>query len=271
MTSLTNEKFYSLAYQFLLENKPTEISAHELTQYLVPEKTDFSQNLNDLLLRLLISAQNANMKASVIGKSIGGVESLSNVLYKFDAAKILESYKNQPQKLLETIIREVKPNGKVRTTPQSIWPKYCKTILSCAEFINQFEASQDFFKWANHFYTDSHSSAALPLVLAAEIYGIAFPLACDFLKEIGFTNYGKPDVHIREILVGAGIVAEKTSDYNLLRSILQIAEESKKTAYEVDKVLWLIGSGFFYNHPDLGTNGRVRSMKKEFITSLITT
>ncbi|NCD05852.1 MAG: hypothetical protein EOL97_07010 [Spirochaetia bacterium] len=41
---------------------------------------------------------------------------------------------------------------------------------------------------------------ALPLLISKKISGIGFALACDFLKELGFTDYSKPDVHIVAVL-----------------------------------------------------------------------
>ena len=49
----------------------------------------------------------------------------------------------------------------------------------------------------------------MPLILAAEIEGIGYTLACDFLKELGFIEYGKPDVHVIEIFVGIGLCPPK--------------------------------------------------------------
>jgi len=34
----------------------------------------------------------------------------------------------------------------------------------------------------------------------------------------------------------------------------------------VDKLFWLIGSGYFYNDKHIGKDGRIGSHKKDFIT-----
>ncbi len=134
---------------------------------------------------------------------------------------------------------------------------YCKTILSAAKFFKQFDDSgEDFYVWAKHFYNDQRSMAALPLVLAAEIEGIGYPLACDFLKELGFVNYGKPDVHVKQIFVGIGLCSPNASEYQIQKTIAQIAQAASVSAYSVDKVFWLIGSGNLYKHPDIGNIGR---------------
>ena len=37
------------------------------------------------------------------------------------------------------------------------------------------------------------------------------------------------------------------------------------TPYNVDKLFWLIGSGYFYDDEQIGSRGRIGSRKAEFI------
>jgi len=95
-------------------------------------------------------------------------------------------------------------------------------------------------------------------------------LACDFLKELGYRNYGKPDIHIKEIFKETGLNNKGATDYQTLKAVIRIAESNtaksnEVTPYNVDKLFWLIGSGYFYNHEEIGKEGRVPSMKKGFI------
>lgn len=205
------------------------------------------------------------MKAGVIGGSIGGVQNLGKVLFDFDPNMVLVKYQDNAEQLLDDIIQTLNPRGKIRRTPKSIWPKYCRTIISGAEFLRQFSDSKNFLEWVDHFYNDKKSLAALPMIIDAEIYGIGFPLACDFLKELGYINYGKPDVHIIEIFEAAGLEEKGASNYQILKAITRIAENTDLSSYNVDKLFWLIGSGYFYNHPHIGNEGRVGRMKESFI------
>lgn len=260
---MTNQKLLASSYkdarQYLLDRIPRKDAVEVLNHYLsLPDGSEESASIETLYFHLLSSAQNANMKAGVIGGAIGGVEKLGKVLCGFSPKKVVTKYNGQHMKLLSDIESYLKPTGKIRKTPQSIWPKYCNTALDSAEFFSQFESGNDFYSWANHYYQDSRSIAALPLVLSQEIYGIGYPLACDFLKELGFINYGKPDVHIIEIFKGLGLCDDKATPYEIQKVIVQIAEVNGVSAYNVDKLFWLIGSGKFYDHPDIGNIGRNR-------------
>jgi len=103
----------------------------------------------------------------------------------------------------------------------------------------------------------------------AEIFGVGFPLACDFLKELGYSNFGKPDVHIMKIFKSIGLADKNAGHYQMLKAITRIADHTGESAYAVDKLFWLIGSGYFYNHKHIGRNGRVGSMRAAFIEHVI--
>ena len=264
---------YDGARRYLVEaivNKvPNYNSELLLSPYLsLPDNSQLPVSLEELYQRVLESAQNANMKSAVIGHSIGGVGKLESVLHSFNPRKVLDFYGHDTDSLLADIKDTLKPTGQILTEPLSIWPRYCHTILSAARFFIQFESGKDFYNWANSFYGDKRFIAALPLIMAEEIYGIGYSLACDFLKELGFINYGKPDVHICQIFSGLGLCHKTASPYEIQKIIVQMAEIKGVSPYNVDKVFWLIGSGDFYMHRDIGNNGKNGRMKKDFVEKM---
>ncbi|WKT60071.1 hypothetical protein Q2E61_14330 [Microbulbifer thermotolerans] len=268
--NMTLSRVYKIAYSFLVERVPAENANAIVDSYLeLKDSSSEPVHLKEIFRRILGSAQNSNMKAGVIGESIDGFDNLGKALFSFNHKKTLAQFKGNPDSLLDHIVATLKPRGKIRRERRSIWPKYCKTILSVAEFLTQFKNGNEFYDWANSMYKNKHSMPALPLVLAAEIEGIGYPLACDFLKELGFVGYGKPDVHVIEIFVGIGICPEKPSPYQVQKVISNIAAAAGVSSYNVDKLFWLIGSGKFYNHKNIGKRGHIGRMKKEFIEAAI--
>lgn len=257
---------YKMAKDFLLKNTPTEVDENLLNKYLNLSRSQVILNSkNDICLRLLESAQNTNMKAGVIGRAIGGVKNLGNVLYDFNPDEIVSHYGEDSEKLMETIFHKIDVRGKKRTESNSIWPSYCKTILSAALFLKQFKDLQDFQRWVDGNYIDKRTFAAVPFIISYEIFGISLALACDFLKELGYDGYGKPDVHVKNIFKGIELCRINSNDYQVLKSIRRIAENVGQTAYHVDKLFWLIGSGKFYNNPEIGNNGMTGRKADEFI------
>jgi hypothetical protein len=257
---------YALARGYLPDLKIEGVTDALVKRYLSPESLKpRPMTRRGLYLRVLQSAQNAGMKAGVIGGSIGGVEKLGPVLENFSAEAVLHKYGDDWQKILNDIVRRLKPRGQIRMTDRSIWPHYCQTVLSAASFIKQFSSAKEFYSWADFFDSDDRARPSLPMLLSKEIKGFGFALACDFLKELGYTGFPKPDVHLRDIFTGLGLFKDGEDDFQLLKAIVRVARNANVTPYTADKTFWLIGSGYFYNHPHIGKKGRIGNHKKEFI------
>lgn len=252
---------YVLAKEFLHDElRQQGFQPDVLNSYIC--NPDPPKTLNDIYKQLLISAQNAHMRAGVISGSLGGnIDRLGKVLFDFNVNKVISHYATHEQ-LLDEIQLKLKPNGKILRNPRSIWPQYCRTILSAAKFMAQFKSLDEFNEWADLFCTNPKAFMAAPMMLAQEIHGIGFALACDFLKDLGYTKLGKPDIHIRDIFAALGISNAGDTDYEVLKTLTLLAEEIGVTAYNADKIFWLIGSGKFYLHPEFSLP---RNHKQRFI------
>ncbi len=262
-----DRKAYALARHFFLARREEGITPEILDSYLeLSTRKARPAALPGIYERILESAQNASMKAGVIGRALGGVERLGEVLCEFDAAGVLTKFQDW-EPILDEIVLKLEPRGEIRRNRRSIWPAYCRTIRSAAKFITQFSDADDFYSMVEVFDRDDRIRQALPMLLDAEIDGLGFATACDFLKEMGYVKFGKPDVHLRDIFEGLGLCAAGASEYQLLNSIIRVADSAGVSPYSVDKVFWLIGSGYFYKNPEIGRRGRVGGRKKEFITS----
>lgn len=262
---------YDLAFKYLIKHSRNK----GVTKKLIDKYLHFSENthrpkdiegVDGIYYRILNSAQNANMKAGVIGKAIGGVENLRKVLFRFNPLKVLSKYGANWKKLLDDIEIKLAPHGEVRRKKNSIWPKYCQTILSAASFMIKFSSAEDFYRWVDSLYNDQKTRVALPMIVSCEVHGIGFALACDFLKELGYVDFGKPDIHIKQIFGDLRLCEQKASDYHVHQAILRIARNVQKNPYTVDKLFWLIGSGNFYDDTHIGKKGKIGSLKKGFIS-----
>jgi hypothetical protein len=257
---------YVMAKEFLLRSRAGKgVAPEAVERYLHLDKTTRPQTMTGLYERMLGSAQSANMKAGVIGGSIGGVGNLGRVLCDFEPSRVLEKYHSDWEEVLDDVVVRLKPRGTIRRTPRSIWPRYCRTILSGAKFLVQFDSANDFYTFVDFFDTDKRARAALPLLLEQEIEGFGFALACDFVMGLGYENFSKPDVHIKEIFQELGLCPWGSSDYEVFKAVARVARNAGVTPYNVDRLFWLIGSGYIHEEPHLGNKGKIRSRKKEFI------
>lgn len=262
-----DRSIYSLAKNYLPSLNIPDVDDALIDHYLNPAPIDPQiRTKRELYRRILESAQNANMKAGVIGKAIGGVDKLACVLSDFDPDTVLWKYGSNWQLLMNDIVMEIKPRGQIRQTPRSLWPQYCQTILSAAAFLEQFSTAGKFFEWVDFFDSNDAARAGLPMLISYEVKGLGFALSCDFLKELGYINFPKPDVHLRDIFTALNLVQDGESDYHLFKVIVRVARNAGVSAYNADKVFWLIGSGYFYDDKQrIGKNGYIGSYKQEFI------
>ena len=195
---------YALAKEFLLRSGAERGITPELIEKYLYLSRPRPESLAGLYERMLESAQSGNMNTGVIGGSISGVGNLGPVLCDFDPLRVLEKYRSGWEGVLDDIVAQLKPRGSVPRTPRSIWPRYCRSILSGARFLSRFSSAEEFYGWVDFFDEDERARPALPLLVAQEIEGIGFALACDYLKELGYENFSKPDVHVKDIFWAMG-------------------------------------------------------------------
>ncbi len=257
---------YALAKDYLLGFFALGVTAEVLDHYLSPTVASLRPtSLAGVYQRLLLSAQNRGMSSGVVGGAIGGLDALGPTLCGFDPPAIRRKYGDDSGRVLDDIVRELQPHGKVRRSARSIWPLFCRTVTSGAAFLSQFLSPSEFYAWVDIFDRDEIVRPALPLLLSLEIEGFGFPLACDFLKEMGYFNFGKPDVHLKAILKGLGMAGQRDGDYEVFKAIGRIARHQAVSPYNVDKLFWLVGSGYFYDHPHIGDGGKIRTDRSRFI------
>lgn len=197
-------------------------------------------NLFDAHHRLIESLSNRNMMASVIGFTKREKE-MKLILFGYNPKRILSAYKN-PDELLGKFknrfgLQELQ--GK-----RSLWRKFSEGIISGSHFMASFKNKSDFDSFIKTFARNKYTKAALPMLLSKEIRGFGFALACDFLKELGYREYPKPDVHLIKIFHELDLSAS-SEPYDVYKSIIEMAETVGEDAYTVDKIFWLISSGRF--------------------------
>jgi hypothetical protein len=228
-----------IAWEYLLHKHVHHFSKQEVNSFVQPPGKQKPTTLNDVYKRLIESAQNRGMGPQVIGQSIRGIDNLRGILFDFDPSKVVQKYDYDSSEVLFNDIRaKLEPTGQLRTAKGSLWPLFCRSIVSGAAFLSRFPTAKEFHSWVDRFYGDERARPALPMLLDKEIVGFGFALACDFLKEIGYHDYAKPDVHLKAIFVKLGL-STSNDDYQVFKDIIRVARNTNKTPYYVDKLFWL--------------------------------
>ena len=250
---------YEHAYYFLKRNLPDGVPETDLNRYLVVDARSF-RTIQDVFERFIESAQNYQRMPNVI-KFRERKTVVKKILYNYDLDEIVEKCD------IETLYHKFRTEFKVTSadTKRNSWYKWSSSIIDSAKFLREFKRVEDFEKFVDLFSFNVHTRIALPLLISKRIRGIGFALACDALKELGFVEYPKPDVHILDIFSSLNLC--KRDEIAAVECVVRMSEicrakDSSVTPYKIDKILWLICSGNFYNH-----NIKAKSLKKSFIES----
>ena len=104
--ALIDKKAYQLAKDYFPAQGIKGVTARLIEKYLNPFTLSPKPTSKEgIYQRILESAQNANMKAGVIGRAIGGVEKLSLVLEGFDSRAVLNKYAGDWEAILDDIVK----------------------------------------------------------------------------------------------------------------------------------------------------------------------
>ena len=199
------------------------------------------ENILDANCRLIESLANRNMMAQVIGFK-KREKKLQAILFNYDPGRILDNYKDA-----EALLKVFKDKFGLRNVhnKRSLWRKFSEGIISGSKFIASFKDKDEFDSFIKNFAMNKYTKAALPMLLSKEIKGFGFALACDFLKELGYRDYPKPDRHLIKIFYDLKL-SDSAEPYEVYKSIIEMAETVREDAYTIDKIFWLISSGRFY-------------------------
>lgn len=132
---------------------------------------------------------------------------------------------------------------------KGLWNRYFRALLSGAAYLSGFATAADFYAHLAGDYADPERRLALPKALQKNFVGLGEVLVADWLKELGYEEMGKPDVHIIDLFTAMRL-APSDDPLTLQRAMRRIADANDTTVFAVDKVFWLIGSGKFYRGVD---------------------
>jgi len=247
---------YNKAYDFLKEKVGEEVLKKQLDHYY-----EFKPgNIRDIFKQFIISLKNKQGYINFVASP----DDMKDILLDFEPKDILAEFGDNWQKLFVEFKDKFGAKYKMDiNNKRNAWVMYSRGVLSCAKFLSNFNSAEEFDKFVRTFFLNEFTIAALPMLLEKEIFGFGFPLACDFLKELGYVEYGKPDVHLKDIFVQLKMVDSDT-DYEVFKKIVKIGLLVKQPPVIVDKIFWLIGSGNFYE-----SGVKIGRQKEGFIKSVL--
>lgn len=233
---------YKFAYSYLVNMLPAEMTEADLGKYFIGDRRDFA-SVQDIYEQFIYSAQNYQSMPNVIKYDLRR-EKIKEILLDFDVNQI------QYMDVDELYYKFRAAFGVTsKDTKQNSWRKWSRSAIDVAKFMSDFSTVDDFRGFVKQFDYNKTTRMALPLLISTKISGMGFALACDTLKELGYLNYPKPDVHLIEVFSQLGLSEE--DPISVFETIVEMAEVCKEldpdsSPYKLDKIIWLICSGKFY-------------------------
>ena len=275
-----NQIIYETAISVLLEMRGMRTGdlADCEEYYFKPKRR---RTLNEVLERFAVSAQNARGFPNVIGlKSETRERELRNEFHEYD---VTWNEKMDPESMGKTLWERYSPEVHTSNPRQNTWVKWAWAIKDSAVLLANYQDVSEFYADIESYLGDIENQANLAFHIARNVKGFGFALACDALKELGLTSYAKPDVHIKEIFRRLSLLpqiitevkyrnkAQDWLDYQVFKQVISFAgschecgdEATLVTPYKVDKVMWLVSTGNFYNRNDPVVDKESR--REEFI------
>ncbi len=244
---MRDKRVYEEGLKFLLDS--SKLTFADLAAYLSPPNEPRTLSFDEIYENMLLSATNVGMNINTIKKHPGHEWGDSRQkeewartkakLNAFSAVKIIETYGNDPNNW-NKVWQAIKP---ISIEPPRTVKRFCQTVISAANFITQFQSEDQFYEWIELFDNNIQARAALPMLLAYEVQGFGFALACDFVKGLGYNNFPKPDIHLETICKGLALCPQDANMYQVYKTIIRVSANAGVTPFCFDKVFFLIGSG----------------------------
>lgn len=214
------------------------------------------EHINDLVKMFSMILQNRQYLPNVIKFSLGNYTHLDTATHGFDV-----TYLNSisPKTLYNNL------NSLIHFGVSNTWKNYCIGIIDAAHYLNGFT---NYHAFDTHIITLIAAGRENDLITElCSIKGIGPALARNYLKEVGYLSFGKPDLHLMPIFQSFDptVIDYPTFDASLRRQSILCGV----SPYVLDRTLWLICSGNYFIHSLKISHGK-RLLRTNFITALTT-
>ena len=213
-------------------------------------------NFRDILICFISTLQDYQAMPNVIGFNSKPERKhvFKDIFFNYDHNKILEKY--DEDSLYEEFRKYFPVNN--ADSKKNFWRRWAKGIMDSCRYLTKFKTPKDF----NDYFRSFNGDLGGVEEIKDSIWGIGFALSCNILKDLGFTDYCKPDTHLIDVLSKTGFCGK--DQRTVFYKVRQIAKANNITPYHLDSIIWLICSGYYYKHDGV----KIGSHKKEYIDLL---
>lgn len=177
-------------------------------------------------------------------------EEIESLFKDFDVYHFNQNISTLPEDELDELFKRAFKGS------NDAYKKVKENVCCTAKFLSEFKNSAEMYAYFDSFdSTKKEERDKLIQTIANRIKWWGVALVANWLKDIGMSNYSKPDEHVVYIISNLGLSSD--DEYDVIEAVFRIAEDYKlidneASAFKLDRLLWLIGSkSRFYNHKNI--------------------
>ncbi len=254
-----NKTIYRFAEEYLRKN------ANGLTDSILEEYYHNPRKPNlDSVFGVVVSSADDWHKPKARNISYRNRSSAINkVVGDHSITYVLDTYKNDYNALYSAFKDSLSLDDKQFTV--DVWLSYANCICGMAQYLSKFKNAEEMYTYFDGFKTPEEKIKLIKEIkcqshISKTKWGWGFALSANWLKDIGMLDYCKPDIQVIKCLNSLGLCS-KTNTV-VFKTLVAIAEDTKEydktaSAFKLDRILWLIGSGDFYNHSEIEWKGSI--------------
>ena len=256
------ELTYQYAHKMVFDICKDADEATRILARYTPATTEKHKSLHDLYQHFCHHAQNTSHGGNVIRKVFGATwqperhdrwQILTELVQGFDPHKFAKKFATQLT-FAQAVYRAY-PDDAEQGFAEAL-EEYIGAIFELGHFFAKFDDGEAVYAEFDTQYAISPTALVRHLqgisgVEENPFFGLGDALLRDALKELGYTKYVKADTHIKEVAKKLGI--STSDDESVIAEDVALVAElgGVMTPYELDKYIFLIGSGNFYQEPDV--------------------
>lgn len=249
------KEIYEFSYKYLKDEAKGYFTVQQIDDHISNPDAKNCNSISEVYECLLYILQDFNRYPKVIQYN-KRKESIKQILHNYDLDYISEL---NPDCLFQSFKEEFK------FTTKTMWLRYSKGIISGAKFIKEFKNYDDLKSTFDAFDVNDMKREEFALLLSTKIDNMGFASACNWLKELGYYKYVKPDIHLKAVCDVLCLSPTK-NDIDYFEAIIKFAKAADVEPYTLDKVWWLICTGTFYRYDVQLPNPQKR--KDDFLAAL---
>ncbi|MGP1505523.1 MAG: hypothetical protein ACTTIR_07875 [Eggerthia catenaformis] len=258
--SVIGSELYNFSYDYLKKMARDTMSIQQIDDFLnnadIKPNWEKWEDVFELLANIL---QDFQMYSNVI-KFNERKNDIKDILHDYDINYISQLNEDDLVNIFKFRFKFEK---------ETLWRRYSRSLIDLAKFFSSFKDINEFRNVCDAMNISYVSREAFALFLSKKIYNMGFAIACNILKELGYLEYIKLDVHMIDICrklftnnfenIKINSEEEKILTFEIMT---EIANDANVSPYNLDKVWWLICSGNFYRY-----DVKIPSHKVDFINS----